>query len=905
MNIKTLVWNANSIRNKKAELSHFLDNNPNDILLLSETWLSNKDQFQLNGFSCYRQDRSHGGVAILIKNNIPHSSLKSFTEEYAEALSIKIHDPKGDFRIFSLYISPNASRAQAQTFFKKILLRNEPAIFCGDFNAKHQAWNNSKSCAKGRDLLNLCSKNNLQIQGPNGPTNFSHRGDPSVLDFTITKNFTRTSSPKISNDLSSDHIPFTFTIKSDLTSPNEQKILNFRKANWKKFKTVINEGSFHLNTSFPLLDTPQEINSCVKKFEDLILNAAAKSIPLKKPYQFRYKFSNEVQMLKRYRNSYRNLYQRSLDPFHKSMMNQLNRLVKQQTASFNQASFSERIAGLRLGDESLFSFTKSLKKKNAIAPPLKKPDQSLAFSEQEKANTLASAFQNAHMTTYDDTSVMDRQVKQSLINLNSASQSTLANQSNNSLKTFATESVSAIIQSLKVKKAAGPDGVPNKLIRNLPNLAIKLLTKMLNSCLMIGHFPEAWKVSKVLAFPKPGKATNDPNNYRPISLLSCVGKILERLILNELSDFEEINSIFIPQQFGFRKQHSTVQQIIRITERISFNFNLNKSTGVALIDLEKAYDSVWHDGLIHKLIANNYPVQLIHMIQSYLRNRKAFVDFNGQSSDIFNVMAGVPQGSLLSPHLFNIFINDIPTPDKCELAMYADDTAIISDVSWKNAKCITKRMVKSTTEVSDFLKKWKIRLNDRKTEFIVFTKSPVMIKRLKDFPPIFKGTHFQWLQQAKYLGVTLDSKLTFKAHIESVIKRAKAMMNTLFCLIKRSSTLPNHLKILIYKSIIRPIMTYACPAFSNSAKSHFNKIQIIQNKILRMALNADFYTRTVDLHAQANIPTIRDYVDKLTNHFYETAANHTSPLVSKLGNYTHDSVEFRVKHRLPKSLSTT
>ena len=161
-----------------------------------------------------------------------------------------------------------------------------------------------------------------------------------------------------------------------------------------------------------------------------------------------------------------------------------------------------------------------------------------------------------------------------------------------------------IISSLKTKKASGADNISNYVLKNLPKTAISLLTKIFSACFKISYFPDAWKIAKIIAIPKPGKDGAIPTNYRPISLISNIGKILEKLILDRLNSFEESHKIFIPQQFGFRSGHSTVQQILRITEFASFNFNRNRSTGLALLDLEKAFDSVWHDGLIFKLIQN-------------------------------------------------------------------------------------------------------------------------------------------------------------------------------------------------------------------------------------------------------------------------------------------------------------
>jgi retron-type reverse transcriptase len=166
-----------------------------------------------------------------------------------------------------------------------------------------------------------------------------------------------------------------------------------------------------------------------------------------------------------------------------------------------------------------------------------------------------------------------------------------------------------------------------------------------------------------------------------------------------LSDFEADNEIFIKQQCGFRSQHSTVHHILRITECASFGFNRNKSTGIALLDLKKAFDSVWHDDLLHKLLMFNYPVYLIKLIQSYLQDRFAFVSVNSMSSALFRMCSGVPQGSLIAPHLFNVFINDISIPEKGHSSMFADDSAFYVEVPWKNLKSVKKLLIRSVSSL--------------------------------------------------------------------------------------------------------------------------------------------------------------------------------------------------------------
>jgi hypothetical protein len=168
--------------------------------------------------------------------------------------------------------------------------------------------------------------------------------------------------------------------------------------------------------------------------------------------------------------------------------------------------------------------------------------------------------------------------------------------------------------------------------------------------------------------------------------------------------------------------------------------------------------------------------------------------------------------------------------------------------------------------------------------------------------PIFDGNQFKWEDSVKYLGVCLDQKLNFQSHIQNSIKKGNKSISALYCLLKKNSSASLKSKLTIYKSYIRPILTYACPIFSNCPKTHFNRLQIMQNKCLRMVLSAPYYTRVTELHHDAKVPYIRNYVNTLTENFYRKAEFHQNNLVNSLGKYIKEPPAFRVKHRMPRAI---
>jgi endonuclease/exonuclease/phosphatase family metal-dependent hydrolase len=934
MCLKSFNWNSHSIKPKLNELSKFTEDNKIDIIFLSETWLKDSDTFYLPLFDCYRADRPRGGVALLIRKAIPHTFTRKNSLNYAESVSVKVLDST-PFTVTSIYCSPATSKAQAANFYESVLTIEGPHIIAGDFNAKHVNWNNTHNCTRGKSLIEICSRMGFKTHSPDNPTTYPPTGPPSTLDIVLSKQVNGISDLTTLNELSSDHLPVVFEIPFNNSVPKDEKILNFKKADWKKFKLELDVSSFALLNSPLDLKSTEGIDDFIGSVNFSILKATKSAVPLKSQYKPLKTYSEKLNFLIRHRNQYRNAYKRSLNPSYKSMVSQLNKLIRKETCELKNNAFNERLSELCVQNNSLWQFTKTLKNKKRIIPPLKRADNTSAYSNDEKAEAFAKSFLQSHLITADGVTKNDARVKRSIVKLKkdlsarSDVENTVLNAPRGSASSVEEAPVSIaqenaedmrpvtgqqqhflfhdsdlleIIKHLNVKKASGPDDISNRVLKNLPITTIKLLTKIFNACMKISYFPLVWKIGKIIPIAKPNGDSSDPKCYRPISLLSNIGKIFERLILEKLQSFEALNKIFIKQQFGFRSEHSTVHQVLRITEDAALGFNNNKSTGLVTLDLEKAFDSVWHDGLLHKLSELKTPLPLLGIISSYLNERQSFVVVEGKSSSKFTVPAGVPQGSILSPHLFNIFINDIPLPKGCEIAIYADDTAIFCKCSWKNAKGIKNLLCTSLYSVSKFFESWRIKINASKTKFIVFSKSTAVRKKLALCPPSHQNEIFQWQDCITYLGVDLDHKLLFRNHIEKVVNKANGAIRTLYCIIKRNSQASEHSKISVYRSVIRPIMTYACIIFNNCAKTHLNKLQVVQNKCLRMILNADFYDRNVDLHDRARIPTIRNFIDKLTKNFYERSFHHENDLISNLGKYTIDDVRLRVKHRLPRPL---
>jgi hypothetical protein len=310
------------------------------------------------------------------------------------------------------------------------------------------------------------------------------------------------------------------------------------------------------------------------------------------------------------------------------------------------------------------------------------------------------------------------------------------------------------IRGLKISKAPGPDDIPNSALKHLPQRMILLLVALFNAMFRTQHFPSVWKHARVISILKPGKDPALPSSYRPIRLLDTIGQVFEKILLSRILSEVSGRGLLRDEQFGFRPKHSTTLQLARLVERVSRNLGEKRLTGAVFLDVAKAFDTVWVDGLLYKLMALNFPSYPVKTIQSYLRSRTFEASFQAATSSRRGMRAGVAQRGLISPVLFSLCVNGMPVPSRhVELALYADDTAVIA-TSRKPALLVSYL----ESYLADLeLRKWRIAINVSKSMAMLFTRRRIQTPR----PVSLFGKPIVWVETARYLGVTLDNRLTW------------------------------------------------------------------------------------------------------------------------------------------------
>ena len=390
---------------------------------------------------------------------------------------------------------------------------------------------------------------------------------------------------------------------------------------------------------------------------------------------------------------------------------------------------------------------------------------------------------------------------------------------------FDEEKVSNLIKSLNVNKAHGWDNVSIRMVKIGGDSLVKPLLNIFRLSVDSGVFPSQWKKGNVVPVFKKGDKSIT-KNYRPVSLLPVFGKLFEKCIYDALYSYFVEHDLFSPCQSGFRKGDSCVSQLLSITHDIFKGFDANPplDTRGVFLDISKAFDRVWHDGLIFKLKSYGVTGSLLPLLRNFLSGRFQRVVLNGQTSEWKQVEAGVPQGSILGPLFFLIYINDLPDNLESKPKVFADDTSLFSIVKDEQLSC--DQLNRDLNKISEWAHQWKMSFNpdpSKQAVEVYFTR-----RTLPANAPVisFNNADIISSEYQKHLGLILDTKLSFAHHLEEKIKKANkgiGLINRLRRYVPRNSLLT------LYKSFIRPHLDYGDIIYDYPGNATFvQKLETVQ-----------------------------------------------------------------------------
>ncbi|CAK1544722.1 unnamed protein product [Leptosia nina] len=393
----------------------------------------------------------------------------------------------------------------------------------------------------------------------------------------------------------------------------------------------------------------------------------------------------------------------------------------------------------------------------------------------------------------------------------------------------------------------------------------------MNAMLRLQYFPDLWKISEIIMIYKAGKPANEKTSYRPISLLPTISKLFEKILLDRIMPYLVERKIIPDHQFGFRRQHGTIEQVHRVCEYIRSTLEQKEYCSAAFLDVQQAFDRVWHKGLLCK-IKENLPHTLFTILKSYLTDRLSYVRESEECSTLLEIKAGVPQGSILGPILYVVYTADLPVTPGTMLATFADDRAILACHS--NPDVASSKLQEALNRIHSWLERWRIKASAAKSVHVTFTL------RTGNCPSVTLGNNT--LPQSncvRYLGIHLDQRLTWRQHINAKKEEISLKHNNLYWMLSRNSKLSLDNKLLIYKTVIKPIWMYGIQLWGSASDSNINILQRQENKILRTMANVPWFVRNSELHEHLRIGTVKDeirsaavtYRKKLTIHPNELA----------------------------------
>lgn len=899
-------WTNNT--NININSNYYLQNSPDIITLNSHSITEQGKNIKLFNYTGYTKNRTqHAGVAILVKSGIPHTFHTKTTNQNIMAVTISTN--KGQVTIVTFYRAPRDDflpLSDLQTF----LNFGNPTLITTDANIKHTIFDHSKTDKLGKLLFQFCQYKDLYYMGPSFHTYYSgtHKGKPDIL--LCNKSFLLLAH-KIEEGkrlISSDHIPIHCTFSTNPILVPAPPKFNYDKADWPAFNRQMDQVKLPnmINKNSAYIDTKWQ------ELIDNIQNAANLFIP-KNNYRIIpvFNLSTKTKNLQIIYNQRHNLYKQNITNEQKEILDTIKQHIinsaKTDINNYWLTKLKEIEEFKHLNDpKNMYKNIKMMVGKNKINQGISLIDENGKEIQdpQQQANLFASTWKNimSQNKPREDQDIkehvegiemwrmrnMSKILPKLTINMNRLDKNT---------PLIAPVKVRETIYFMnKIKsQAAGPSGITPTIIKHTPYSTAVHITRLINATICTGYFPQILKKGNIFLIPKDLKKLHDPTKYRPITLLETFSKLIERIISNRLKNHIEGRQVN-PNQFGFRPNKCTENIIFLAAYYLDLYTLKNKKTASVSLDITKAFDKVWHSGLIYKLFTQYQLPELTKILLThFLIGRQYQITHRNKLSFTFTSSAGVPQGSVLSPTLFIMYTNDTPSPlNNTTLTMhYADDITTL--IQAPTFTCLNKRIAKEITHLDHYQAMWLIQTNKTKSKIVLYKQHA---NKVKQYEPIkINNETIPFAPSTNILGVTFDNQLNFKKHINHKYKLANNTLNKL----KKFTSLHPKLQYQIFQTLSLSQIMYSTTPLIHPLQYGIKKVQTLQNKALRQIYQISWTLRktNVQIHIENNIPFLEEKIHAKFMKNYYTLLNQNNHILNNLERNTDRDTTFTIRMANP------
>ena len=895
-NFSTLSLNIRSLNNKTEQLQDFLHeistNNFNfSVCCLQEVWgVLDLQATNLENFHPMilkkRENQRGGGLGVFISQqfnfeNLEH--LNCIVDGQYEALFVKVFINDKDFKLIcNFYRPPNGEIKQFTEFLanKLNLISNDPIlkkaneiIICGDFNVNFM---NFDVHSQTNDLLNLFISSGF-IPMITLPSRITERSASLIDNIFTNKKQTFYESGLIFSSLS-DHLPVFYTNLSNNLSKSKSKVFyrDMSQRNIDSFKDKLSLVNWSSITN--------EVNpqNAFDKFSENLDNAFTESFPLKEQNNNKRYIPKKPWMTQEILSTRKSRNKLFKDKFKKRTADATSKF------DFVNKKYNSEIRKAKKDyfDQKFSEFSKDMKKTWSLINTL--------IKKKKGKNNVPSVF-NDGQRSYSNFSEIAEGFNDFFVNVGPRLASSIPdasktfdeylnepNELNFNFRNITEEIIYLTLSKLKSKSSVGKDNISMKLLKYVMPVIIKPILHLFNISLETGFIPESYKCAKVIPIHKSG-ASDKFDNYRPISILPALSKLLEKIVAFQMIRFLESQDILYTHQYGFRNNRDTIQPLIHLMHKVFEGLNKPTSeyTLSIFLDLRKAFDTCNIEIMLKKLHHYGFRDTPLKWFKNYLTGRKQYVEINGFKSKEKTTSHGVPQGSILGPILFLIYINDFPLATSLFSSLFADDTMLTK--SSNNVKQLQDTSNLELNKVSTWFKANKLSLNISKTKYMIF-RNEKMTKICNNFELFIDGTKLERVgkefetKSFKFVGVHLDETLNWDYHINHVNSK---LSSAIYAINQVKNILSSDTLKKIYNALFQPHIEYAIIIWGLSKNKDIESLRLKQKKAIRIVSKSTYNAHCDPLFSKLNLLKFDDilnfnvagFVSKFHNNKLPTSFN--------------------------------